>query len=50
MMRKSRHLDDQERILNTSDIVITDGERVVALGGVMGCANTEITDDTKTLF
>ena len=46
---KAVTLDDQERILNTSDIVITDGERVVALGGVMGCANTEITDDTKNI-
>jgi phenylalanyl-tRNA synthetase beta chain len=44
-------LDENERKLLTSDIVITDGEKVVALGGVMGGFDTEITpSSTKILL
>ncbi len=35
-------LDNQERKLKDTDIVITDGEKTVALGGVMGGLDTEI--------
>lgn len=42
-------LDQQKRILQKDDIVITDGKQVVAIGGVMGCANTEVTDETKNI-
>lgn len=46
---KTITLDDQERVLNHHDIVITDGSKVVCIGGVMGCANTEVTKDTKNI-
>ena len=39
-------LDGVDRILKKSDIVITDGKRSVAIAGVMGGENTEVTDDT----
>ena len=47
-------LDDIERKLEENDIVITDnsveGGRVVCLGGVMGCSNTEVTPNTKNII
>ncbi len=43
-------LDDKERILSEEDIVITNGEKAVALGGVMGGAETEITNGTKRIL
>ena len=47
-------LDDIERKLESNDIVITDnsveGGRVVCLGGVMGCSNTEVTNKTKNII
>ncbi|MFC7393701.1 phenylalanine--tRNA ligase subunit beta [Scopulibacillus cellulosilyticus] len=43
-------LDDEERHLITSDLVITNGERPVALAGVMGGADSEIKDDTKKVL
>ncbi len=39
-------LDDIERELVSSDIVVTDGQRPVAIGGVMGGADTEVHDGT----
>jgi len=39
-------LDDQERKLDPDMLLITDGERPVALAGVMGGANTEVSDET----
>lgn len=42
-------LDDVERKLNKKDIVITDGKEVVCVAGVMGCSNTEVTNDTKNI-
>lgn len=42
-------LDEQERILQSSDLLITDGERPIALAGVMGGLDTEVGDHTKTL-
>ena len=39
-------LDGVERSLKKSDIVITDGKKSVAIAGVMGGENTEVTDDT----
>jgi phenylalanyl-tRNA synthetase beta chain len=43
-------LDDVERVLEDSMLVITDGKKPVALAGVMGGQNTEISDDTTTVL
>ena len=43
-------LDNNERTLKTSDIVITDGEKSICLAGVMGGLNTEVTENTKNIF
>ena len=40
-------LDEIKRQLSEDDVVITNGHDVVAVAGVMGCANTMIDDDTK---
>lgn len=46
---KTITLDNNERILNHSDIVITDGQKPVCIAGVMGCSNTEVTNTTKNI-
>ena len=43
-------LDAQERKLNSDDIVISDGVKAVALGGVMGGENSQITENTKNIL
>ena len=43
-------LDGQERTLKAEDLVITNGEEPIALAGVMGGANSEVTDETKTIL
>ena len=43
-------LDEQERELNNDDIVISDGVKAIALGGVMGGQNSEITENTKNIL
>lgn len=43
-------LDGNKRILKNTDIVITDGSKPVALAGVMGGLDTEVTYDTKNIF
>ncbi|GMQ93175.1 MAG: phenylalanine--tRNA ligase subunit beta [Acidimicrobiia bacterium] len=45
-----RTLDDQERELTSSDIVVTDGSRIVAIGGVMGGAAIEVHVGTTDVF
>lgn len=42
-------LDDKEHILNSSNLVIADEKKAVALAGVMGGANSEIKDNTATV-
>ncbi len=42
-------LDGEERDLITDDIVISVADKAVALGGVMGGANTEIDNNSKTV-
>ncbi len=42
-------LDEVERTLDPSMLVITDGERPVALAGVMGGANTEVDTTTTSI-
>ena len=43
-------LDEKERILKSSDIVITDGEKPVCIAGVMGGLNTDVDSTTKTIL
>lgn len=42
-------LDGQNRKLIEENLVITNGQEAVALAGVMGGENSEITNDTKTI-
>jgi phenylalanyl-tRNA synthetase beta chain len=43
-------LDDAERTLTSEHLVITNGTEPVALAGVMGGANSEVTSDTTTVL
>ena len=43
-------LDDIERKLTTDDLLICDGKRPVALAGVMGGANTEVSENTTNIL
>lgn len=43
-------LDGSERHLSASDLVITDQDRAVALAGVMGGLDTEVTDKTRRVL
>lgn len=43
-------LDNNERTLKPSDIVITDGKKPICLAGVMGGLDTEVTSRTKNIF
>ncbi len=43
-------LDGKERVLNSTDIVITDGDKPVCIAGVMGAENTEDDANTKTIL
>ncbi len=44
-----RSLDDIDHTLDNSMLVIADGKKACALAGVMGGANSEITDKTATI-
>ncbi|MBS4173767.1 phenylalanine--tRNA ligase subunit beta [Bacillus sp. FJAT-49736] len=43
-------LDDAERTLKSNHLVITNGKEPVAMAGVMGGANSEVTSDTTTVL
>ncbi len=43
-------LDGEKRVLNNQDVVITNNEEVIAIGGVMGLLNTMIDDSTKRVI
>ncbi len=43
-------LDEQDRTLNSNDLVISDGEKAVAVAGVMGGFNSEVKEDTTTVI
>ncbi len=47
---KIKTLDGVERKLNEWNLVIADSERPVAIAGVMGGEDTEVTFDTKNVF
>lgn len=42
-------LNGKEYELTVDDIVITDGEGVIGLAGIMGGSNTEVSNDTKNI-
>lgn len=44
-----RTLDGEERMLALNDLLICDGEGPVAIAGIMGGENSEITEDTKNV-
>lgn len=46
---KTTLLNDKTYTLNSSDIVIVDGEGIVGLGGVMGGGNSEVSAETKNV-
>jgi len=56
IVRKPNHgekfttLDSKERILDSDMVMICDGEKPVAVGGVMGGENSEITSETKNIL
>lgn len=43
-------LDSKERKLSSNDLMICDGEKPVAIAGVMGGENSEVTIDTKNIL
>ncbi|MFS0673005.1 phenylalanine--tRNA ligase subunit beta [Ornithinibacillus sp. 179-J 7C1 HS] len=43
-------LDDVERTLSSENLVITNGHEPIALAGVMGGANSEVTSETKNIL
>ena len=43
-------LDNQNRTLDESDLVITDNDKAIALAGVMGGYDSEVTTSTKNLL
>lgn len=44
-----RSLDDADHVLSSDMLVISDKKKAVALAGIMGGANSEITENTKTV-
>ena len=43
-------IDDKERKLGRENLVIADNRKVIALAGVMGAKNTEVSESTKNVF
>lgn len=43
-------LDGKERVLDEKDLVIADTDRIIALAGVMGGANSEVNANTKNIL
>ncbi len=56
VVRRSRQgetfvsLDDKERLLRADTLMICDGVKPVAIGGIMGGLNSEIKDDTRMVL
>ncbi len=47
---KLRTLDGVDRVLGTEDLVVADPDRVLALAGVMGGADSQVTESTTTVL
>ncbi len=47
---KFQTLDGQERIMDSSMLMICDAEKAVGIAGIMGGENSKITDDVKTML
>ncbi len=47
---KVKLLDEKEYILNGGEVLITDGENILALGGIMGGEESGIYDDTTDIL
>jgi phenylalanyl-tRNA synthetase beta chain len=45
-----RTLDGQDRNLEPEDLLITDGERPIAIAGIMGGEETEVSDSTSSVL
>jgi len=43
-------LDEKEKVLNESDLIITDGKKPIAIAGIMGGKNSEIDSGTNKLI
>ncbi|MBO8170293.1 MAG: phenylalanine--tRNA ligase subunit beta [Bacillaceae bacterium] len=43
-------LDDVERTLDPEMLLITDGDKPIGIAGVMGGANSEVTENTRTIL
>ncbi|MCX7717409.1 MAG: phenylalanine--tRNA ligase subunit beta [Candidatus Sumerlaeaceae bacterium] len=43
-------LDGQKCVLTPADLLIADPEKPIALAGIMGCGNSEITNETTNVF
>jgi len=43
-------LDEQQHVMMAEDLMICDGERAVAIAGVMGGQNSEVQDGTETVL
>ncbi len=43
-------LDEKERILETDTLMICDGKKPVAIGGIMGGLNSEVKEDTEMIL
>ncbi len=42
-------IDERERELIKSDLVIADEKKIVAIAGIMGCKNSEVDENTKNM-
>jgi len=47
---KIETLDEKERVLSSDDLVISDGEQVLAIAGIMGGKDSGVTDSTTSII
>ena len=46
---KTTSIDNEERTIDKDTLLITDPEKIIAIAGVIGSKNSEITDETDTI-